>query len=251
MYKRISYLFIVVVVTLVLSACSSIQLPGASATPEAAQANQPGQPGQSPDFGNMPVSGKLALGTLMLEDTANAVTAEQAAELLPLWKAVKSLSASENASIEEINALYEQIEETMTAEQVKAIQDMSMKPEDTQALMEKYGIKMQQMPTMDANRLATRQAQSGSGRSGQNGQGDQGGGFPGGEMPRGGVPGGGMPSGGVPGGDMPGGWQMPDAQNAQGTPHARPGGLGGMRGGGMNTMFVEPLITLLTERAGA
>ena len=34
------------------------------------------------------VTSQLALGTLNLEDTANAVTEEQAAKLLPLWRAL-------------------------------------------------------------------------------------------------------------------------------------------------------------------
>jgi len=49
---------------------------------------------------------QLALGTLSLEDTAQAVTAEQAAELLPLWKAVHSLNASDNVTTLEMNAVY-------------------------------------------------------------------------------------------------------------------------------------------------
>ena len=38
----------------------------------------------------MPLSEKLALGTLKLEGTSNAVTAKQAADLLPLWQVYSS-----------------------------------------------------------------------------------------------------------------------------------------------------------------
>lgn len=235
MVRKNHYLFFVAIMVVALAACSSIKLPGASATPQA------GQQGQQPDFGNMPIEGKLAIGTLSLEGTGNAVTAEQAKDLLPLWKAVKMMSASNSASPQEIDALYKQIQETMTEQQVQAIKDMSMKPEDTQALMEKYGVKMPQMsqrPTMDANMQATRQAA----RSSQSGQGGTGGGMPGGGMPGGGMPGG----GGFPGGEMPGG----GTTGMRGTPQVGQARPGGMRGDGMNTMFVEPLIQLLTERAG-
>jgi len=66
----------------------------------------------------------LALGTLKLEDTAQAMDAAQAAELLPLWKAAQSLSTSQTISTVEMNALYAQIRGAMTQEQIKAIEAM-------------------------------------------------------------------------------------------------------------------------------
>ena len=41
---------------------------------------------------------QLAIGTLLLEETAYAVTAEKAAELLPLWQAAQTLSDSGSAA---------------------------------------------------------------------------------------------------------------------------------------------------------
>lgn len=48
---------------------------------------------------------KLALGTLKLEGTSQAVTAAQAAELLTLWEGYKSLSNSNTSSQVELDAL--------------------------------------------------------------------------------------------------------------------------------------------------
>ncbi len=237
MNKKTTSLLIATMAILVLAACSSVKLPGTTSSNQQTGQQSQGQ-NQGQNFTNMPVEGKLAIGTLMLEGTDNAVTAEQAKQLLPLWKAVKSMSGSSNTSTQELNAVYKQIEDTMTTQQIQAIKDASMKPEDTQALMKKYNIQVQQRPTMDASTQATMQARRSS-RSGQSGS--SGGGFPGGDVP------GGMP----PDGNLPGGG-MPSGQNAQGTPRAmgtpRAGGFGG--GGGMNTLFVDPLITVLTDRAG-
>jgi hypothetical protein len=69
---------------------------------------------------------KLALGTLELEGTANAVTSDQARELLPLWQAYQSLSNSDTASQVELDALVKQIDASMTAEQLEAIDMMSL-----------------------------------------------------------------------------------------------------------------------------
>ena len=58
---------------------------------------------------------QLALGTLALEETDQAITAEQAAALLPLWKAANSLSGADNVAAEEMTGLFKQIEEAMTS----------------------------------------------------------------------------------------------------------------------------------------
>ena len=44
------------------------------------------------------VRNQLSLGTLRLEGTANAITAAQATSLLPLWQALKTLSASSTSA---------------------------------------------------------------------------------------------------------------------------------------------------------
>ena len=83
-------------------------------------------------------SGQLALGTLLLEDTDNAVTAEQAAALLPLWQALRGGVTAEV----EVNAVLRRIETTMAAEQLEAVAAMQLTGEDLQAWMQEQGLGM-------------------------------------------------------------------------------------------------------------
>jgi LysM repeat protein len=73
---------------------------------------------------------QLALGTLYLEGTANAVTEDQAAALLPLWQAMQGNELQDNA---ERDAVLRQIEATMTEAQVAAIAAMQLTQQDAQA----------------------------------------------------------------------------------------------------------------------
>ena len=254
MTRKVVYLVTILAVVLLLTACGT-QLPDASpstaeqtpaAQGQAAQALEAdGSQGKPFDPADQPIEQKLAIGTLKLEGTDLAVTAEQAKALLPLWKAVKALSTSETVSMDEVNAVYAQIQEAMTQEQVTAIKEMSINPEDMQALMDELGIEIEmpaggERPELSEEQLATMQARREELSLGQAGQGGPGGDLPGGR----GMPGGGgMPpmEGGMP---LEGG--MPAAE---GTPMP---GMTGPRGagGGFNTTLVEPLITLLQERAG-
>jgi hypothetical protein len=254
-YEMIRKIFFIVtaLAMLLLSACSAA--PAASSgqtnTDTSASAGTPAaqdQAGQTRQFSpqDQPIEQKLAMGTLKLEGTDLAVTAEQAQALLPLWKAVKAFSASENVSTDEVNAVYTQIQEAMSEAQLASIKELSISPEEMQALMKELGVEMpsgapggsggrqdlteEQIATLQANRAAL-QAQGGTNQQGGDRQGMriQGGGA---------MPGGGFPPDGV------------GAPNAQGTP--QPGQMGPRgAGGGFNTLMVDPLIKLLQERAGS
>jgi hypothetical protein len=50
----------------------------------------------------LPLASELVIGTFKLEGTANAVTADEAAKLIPLWQVYKDLSASTSAAPQEI-----------------------------------------------------------------------------------------------------------------------------------------------------
>lgn len=113
--------------------------------------------------GALSVTMQAALGTMKLEGTGNAVTADQAAKLLPLWQATES-DAIQNPT--EINAVYKQIESTMTPAQMQAIATMKLTRTDLQSWAKSAGI---QMPTfgqgqggqqgLSADAIATRRAQ--------------------------------------------------------------------------------------------
>jgi hypothetical protein len=113
-----------------LAGCSKAQANAGTASPGNGQTRQ------------MDKSMQLALGTLALEDTAQAVSVEQAAALLPLWKAANSLTGADNVATEEMNGLFDQIEAAMTSEQAQAIQAMDLSGQNMADLASKYGFQM-------------------------------------------------------------------------------------------------------------
>lgn len=126
------------------------------------------------------VNTQLAVGVFALEGTDNAITTAQAAELLPLWRAAQSLSDSSTITAEEFQAIFTQIEATMTAEQLNAIAALQL----TQQNMMTYT-----QPSQPTNTGNGTQTQTNT----QTGQ-------PGGDMPAGEPPDGGAMMGGDPGG---------------------------------------------------
>jgi hypothetical protein len=73
---------------------------------------------------------KLAIATLNLEGTPQAVDAAQAAKLLPLWELLVQLNASNSTAPQEIQAVVDQIRLAMTAAQLQAIDKMQITPAD-------------------------------------------------------------------------------------------------------------------------
>ena len=123
---------LLMILALTLSAC------GGSATEAASSAATSAL--TSEEEGALSVQLQLSVGTLALDGTAQAVDATQAAELLPLWQVLQSLTESDTAAQEEITALVTQIEETMTAEQIEAIAAMQLTREDMGAIMQEHGL---------------------------------------------------------------------------------------------------------------
>jgi hypothetical protein len=83
------------------------------------------------------LNGQLALGTMHLEGTEQAVTPEQAASLLPLWQVIREGSLQGDA---ETNAIISQIQRAMTAEQLEAIAAMQLTAEDVQSWAQEQGL---------------------------------------------------------------------------------------------------------------
>jgi hypothetical protein len=232
MAKRTLYIVVILPVLLALAACSSLKPAGTVSSSAQNQANP------LSNLAGQPVEDKLAIGTLKLEGTDKAITAAEAKTLLPLWKAVKAMSASNTTAAAEMTALYTQIQDAMTAEQIQAIKDLNPTASDTQALMQKYGSPQ----AGNSAQKSTQTALSSQLPSGSAGGGDGGG--PGGG-PAGGF--GGPPpdagGGGIPGTGIGTGLQT------TGTPVA--GRAGAAMRGSLNMMLVDPVIQLLTQRAGA
>ena len=73
---------------------------------------------------------ELALGTIRLENTEQAVDAELASQLLPLWQLMEELDSNSSAAPEEVTAVVEKIQATMSADQLEAIDEMQLSQSD-------------------------------------------------------------------------------------------------------------------------
>ena len=249
--KKIIFI-IPIVLLLLISACSNSAPatensdPSASSTLVADLVNQnltasaPVAPQPSPEVETVQLTTdytdavstemQLLLGIMKLEGTEQAITAEQASILIPLWTNFKTLSQSmmpaqrgaeqgqPNATPQAINTegqtqlaeLTKQIQASMTPEQINAIASMQITQETSQTIMQEIG-------------LSINSPQQGNG--GQPPQGD---------MPQG------TPPAGGPGGQIPSGDQM-------GTP---PDGM--QRGMGfISQELIDVLIQLLEQRASS
>ncbi len=130
---------VLVVMGFVLAACSSPQ--AASSTPTAAtEAGLSDQGNNDSPARPISIEGKLEVGTLDLEDTDQAVTAAEAKQLLPLWQQIKTLSTDPNTSASDLSAVITQIQQTMTSDQITAINAMNLTQSDEQSEMDELGI---------------------------------------------------------------------------------------------------------------
>ncbi len=210
------FLPILLFCTLIVTACGSTQV-------EPTQANN-----------DLPVATMLVIGTLQLEGTQQAVTGEQAKELLPMWQVYQSLTTSSASAQAEIDGLVEQIQETMTVEQMESIAAMNLTQQEIFAVMQEQG-----------GGLGQARQNSSSSSSTQSG-----GGF---AMPdEGGMPGGGAPAGGGAPmeGDMPGmGGEGPIPGTEQNQVAEADPGVGGTTG--VPAALVEALIRVLEQKAGS
>lgn len=85
----------------------------------------------------LPATMQLALGSLRLEGSDQAITPAQAKALLPLWQALQGTALRNQA---EVNAVLRQIEKTMTESQLAAIAALRLTTDDLRAWMEVQGI---------------------------------------------------------------------------------------------------------------
>ena len=90
--------------------------------------------------GALAARNQLALGTLELQGTADEVTPEQAAALLPLWQALRGTTRSGAAATAEVEALLAQIEEVLMPDQLQAIADLQLTQDDLRAWATASGI---------------------------------------------------------------------------------------------------------------
>ncbi len=87
-------------------------------------------PASSNSAGTTTRAAQLALGTIALEGTDQAVDANSAAQLLPLWELYADVSTSSTAAPAEVTAVVEAIGAAMTSDQLKAIAAMDLAQAD-------------------------------------------------------------------------------------------------------------------------
>ncbi len=128
--KKVKFLGVLVSLTLILVACGGANSAANTATTVLNE--------DYPDA--LTVQTQLTLGILKLEETDLAVESAQAAELLTLWQAIRSLSSSDITAEGEIDAIVNQILETMSPEQLEAIAAMELTQEGIFELTQELGI---------------------------------------------------------------------------------------------------------------
>lgn len=121
------FLPLVFLFTIFLSSCSGTATPASTGGDTYISQNLP------VDYdGALAVRNQLALGTLELNQTELAVSAEQAQTLLPLWQALRSTQQAGGTAQAEVSALLTQIESSMMPEQLKTIAAMKLLQSDMQ-----------------------------------------------------------------------------------------------------------------------
>lgn len=180
--KKTTWILVSVLAVFVLAACGGGESPEGSTETVQLQTDYPDA---------LSVDGQLALGTLRLDESEQAVDETQAAELLPLWQAYQALSTSDSAAEVEVTALLGQIQGAMTNDQIEAIVAMQLTEDDRTAYTEEFGARLGRGAMMGGEA----DGEGGGGRPGGGGFGGVPGMRPGGEQ--GGVPGGQLGDGGM------------------------------------------------------
>jgi len=137
MKRSILLVGLLAVAGLVLSACVGAPAPTAGQSSSVAVSNS--SLDTSYDKA-LPVRNQLLLGTLQLEETAQPLTTEQAATLLPLWQGIRGTMNSGASAQAETDALLRQIEAGLSQEQLAAIRDMRLTQTELQDWARSQGI---------------------------------------------------------------------------------------------------------------
>ncbi len=237
--KKISVVFIAIM-AIILTACAT---PVGAAT-QVNTTPAAGTGGSNPNStAPLNMASQLAVGTLNLKTTSYAVTADQAATLLPLWEGLKALSSSTTFSQQEYDALVKQIQGAMSPDQVTAIDGMKLTQADIGKTMQALGLANGFGGGTNANGtpIARTPGARPGGAGGGGGRG--GGGF------RGGGFGGGGFGGGIPGGGGFGGGAAQSTPATQATIVARQA-LQAQRANQASTFLDNAVITFMQQLTG-
>lgn len=119
----------ITILAVLLSACSA-------QTPQAAPAQA-----------ELSTESKLIVGTFKLDGTEQAITKDQAKQLVIMWQVYQEISQSDTAAQEEVDGLLKQIEGAFTDAQTQAITNLNLSQRDVMTLMQEKNL-MGNMPQM-------------------------------------------------------------------------------------------------------
>jgi hypothetical protein len=123
-----------------LVACTTTQSTTRQGSTGQRPAGQDGTTNASSQPKELPIDSVVGIGILKLEGTDQAIDADKAAELLPLFRALKSLSTNSNTAVDEITALNKQIKNSLTADQLTAITNLKLTISDVRTMMVANGL---------------------------------------------------------------------------------------------------------------
>jgi hypothetical protein len=144
---KIKIITIAVMFVLILSACSGTQSDGKLSIPEkdtavdlSAEDAVEGpadiqEQDQTQEMEQLSTQMKLILGTMALDQAGLNLSSEQANSLLPLWKVMKNLLASDTSAAAEVEALFTQIQEELTEEQRIWVENYNISKERYQEIL--------------------------------------------------------------------------------------------------------------------
>jgi hypothetical protein len=135
---------------LVLTACGKAQSASTTATATTALSQE----------------GQLLVGTIKLDSTSLAVSADQAKQLLPLWETLQSLASSGTAASQEVDAVVSQIKSNMSAEQISSITAMNLTQQDLVAAATDTGTSLTASSTTSTTNASSVQSQANAGAPG-------------------------------------------------------------------------------------
>src|SRR5271157_2602550 len=127
------------VLVLVLSACAAKASTSAKTT-SGSSSSTTGRVSSTTNNQPLALPAQLVVGTLKLEGTTNAVDAQEAVNLIPLWQAYTQLISSNTAAQAEIDAVVSQIQTTMTPVQLQAITAMKLTSQDEYTTISSMGL---------------------------------------------------------------------------------------------------------------
>jgi hypothetical protein len=154
-YMKKSLMFVtMLIMVLALAACSgnSAAAPtddtssnsSDAAAPSSTEAAAPAanNPGATGSGQSNPLTGEelYLVGIFKLEGTDNAVTAAQAATLLPLWQSLLSQSGTPTLTADQISSAGDQIKAALTSQQLDAITALNLTQKDLFTLMSEKGL---------------------------------------------------------------------------------------------------------------